>query len=129
MEALIERAVGESTPIVVTFKLNNVAIDLTGATVLFYAMWAGNDQGQNWDTIQWSQSQSSPAPHIEIDGAACTHNDSGGVVTYSPLTTTFDTAGSFFVQYRITFASGVVEIVGKPLGSIRLEISPSLASL
>lgn len=61
-------------------------IDLTGATVALY-MWTIPEQG------------------IVIDGAACSHDDDGGTVTYDVQLDDVDEPGEYQAQLKVTLAN------------------------
>lgn len=62
-------------------------LNLTGATVKLY-MW------------------SLPEQSIVIDGGSCTHNDTGGAITYSPALADVDDPGEYQIQYKVTLLDG-----------------------
>lgn len=83
----------------------DAARDLTGATVVLY-MW------------------SHPGSSVVIDGESCSHDDTGGQVTYSPAVADVDDPGTYQIQLKITLAGGDIKRYPDPQvqGRIYLHI-------
>ena len=74
------------------FDGNNVAVDLTGATVRF--------EGRFMDSASVSQL---------IDQAATVVTPATGIVSYTPVAGDTDTSGDLLVRWKVTFQGGAIE--------------------
>lgn len=87
-----EMAEGDTDPLVyeVEDKSTGGLYDLTGSTVTF---------------SMWRQTSHT----VVFEGQACTHDDTGGQITYAWATADTDSPGDFFGQFKITLSNSKVK--------------------
>lgn len=133
----LEVSRGDTLPITFTIKNNNVAIDVTGATITFYLIHADNYRGKDFDAplSQWNGGSSGTGVGIgglKVDAASVTLTTAAsGIVTVNPTSTWFDTPGDYIYQFKVVYGDGTIEhvppLIEEPLP--RLRVGPGLSSL